>query len=82
MQPVKEVFFLCGGFRIQRRPCFIFVGVANEAAQIERLRCVRRDRQDGVGALRFHDRLGQITLRQNLFRFFVAPVMQSVLRIL
>ena len=82
MQPVKEVFFLCGSFRIQRRPCFIFVGVANEAAQIECLRRVRRDGQNGVRTLRLHDRLGQFALRQNLFHFFVAPVMQSVLRIL
>ena len=82
MQPVKEVFFLCGGFCVQCRPCFIFVCITDEAAQIERLRCVRRDRQNGVCALRLHDRLGQITLWQKFFRFFVAPVMQGILRIL
>ena len=81
MQPVKEVFFLCGGFRIQRRPCFIFVGVANEAAQIERLRRIRRDGQEGVRAFCLCDRLGQIALRQDFSRFFVAPVVQSALRI-
>ena len=82
MQPVKEVFFLCGGFRIQRRPYAVFVAVTDEAAQIERLRRIRRDGQEGVRTLRFHDRLEQIALRQKFFRFFVAPVMQSVLRIL
>ena len=82
MQPVEEVFFLCGGFCVQRRPCFIFVGIADEAAQIERLRRIRRDGQDGVRAFCLCDRFGQVALRQKFFRFFVAPVVQSVLRIL
>ena len=79
MQPVEEVFSLCGSFCVQCRPYAVFIAVADEAAQIERLRCVRRDRQDGVGTLRFHDRLGQLALRQDFFRFLIAPVMQAVL---
>ena len=79
MQPVKEVFFLCGGFRVQRRPYAVFIAVTDEAAQIERLRRVCRDRQDGVRAFCLHDRFGQIAFRQNFFRFFVAPVVQAVL---
>ena len=82
MQPVKGVFFRCGGFRVQRRPYAVFVAVTDEAAQIERLRRIRRDGQEGVRAFCLCDQLGQLALRQNLFRFFVAPVMQSVLRIL
>ena len=81
MQPVKEVFFLCGGFRVQRRPYAVFIAVADEAAQIERLRCVRRDRQNRICAFCLCNRLGQIALRQDFSRFFVAPVVQSVLRI-
>ena len=81
MQPVKEVFFLCGSLRVQRRPYFIFVCIADEAAQIERLRRIRRDGQDGVRAFCLCDRFGQIALRQKFFHFFVAPVMQSVFRI-
>ena len=82
MQPVKEVFFLCGSLRVQRRPYAVFIAVADEAAQIELLRCFRRDGQDGVCAFCIHDRFGQITLRQDFFCFFITPVMQSVFRIL
>ena len=81
MQPVKEVFFLCCSLRIQRSPCFIFVGITDEAAQIERLRRIRRDRQNRICAFCLCNRLGQIALRQDFSRFFVAPVVQSVLRI-
>lgn len=69
MQPVKEVFFLCGSLRVQRRPYFVFVCIADEAAQIERLRRIRRDGQDGVRAFCLCDWLGQIALRQDFFRF-------------
>ena len=44
VQPVEEVFFLCGGFRVQRSPRFVFVGIAHEAAQVERLALAGRDR--------------------------------------
>ena len=75
MQPVKQILLICRSFCVQRCPCFIFVCIANEAAQIKRLRCVCRDRQDGVRAFCLCDQFGQIALRQKFFRFFIAPVM-------
>ena len=80
MQPVEEVFFLCGGFRIQRSPRFVFVAIADKAAQIECLCCICRNVQDCVCAVRGFDRLRQITFGQKLFRRFKSPVMQAVLR--
>ena len=64
VQPVEEVFFRCGGLRIQRSPRLVFVAVAHEAAQIERLVFAGRDRQNRVRAVRGFDRLRQIALRK------------------